>query len=129
MTKKHFAMLLVMALTTFTLPVAGQGGDPNYKPKRLNKMIELLEAGQPVYDISVEGVGYDEGKKLAKDRYDLIQYQMEHGAFDLGIPRLAVHQIVLPKSLDRRHAEVLLLHQGRRLRHTAQIHPAPIVVR
>jgi 4-hydroxy-2-oxoheptanedioate aldolase len=30
----------------------------------------------------VEGVGYDEGRKLAKDRYDLIQYQMEHGVFD-----------------------------------------------
>ena len=77
---------LALALSLFgfaltSLPSA-QGGDPGYKPKRINKMIELLEAGQPVYDISVEGVGYDEGKKLAQDRYDLIQYQMEHGPFD-----------------------------------------------
>jgi len=80
--KKNLAMLLVLALAAFTLRLDGQGGDPNYKPKRLNKMIELLEAGQPIYDISVEGVGYEEGKKLAQDRYDLIQYQMEHGPFD-----------------------------------------------
>jgi 4-hydroxy-2-oxoheptanedioate aldolase len=82
--KKNLALLLVLivAIVGFTLPVKGQGGDPSYKPKRLNKMIELLEAGQPVYDISVEGVGYEEGKKLAQERYDLIQYQMEHGVFD-----------------------------------------------
>src|SRR5688500_20064157 len=52
---KNMAMVLVLALAAFTLPLHGQGGDPSYKPKRVNKMIELLEAGQPVYDISVEG--------------------------------------------------------------------------
>jgi 4-hydroxy-2-oxoheptanedioate aldolase len=82
MTRKTISLLLCIVVAVFTLTVSGQGGDPNYKPKRLNKMIELLEAGQPIYDISVEGVGYEEGKKLAQDRYDLIQYQMEHGPFD-----------------------------------------------
>jgi 4-hydroxy-2-oxoheptanedioate aldolase len=82
MTRKIILLLFCMVVAVFTLTVSGQGGDPNYKPKRLNKMIELLEAGQPVYDISVQGVGYEEGKKLSQDRYDLIQYQMEHGPFD-----------------------------------------------
>jgi 4-hydroxy-2-oxoheptanedioate aldolase len=91
---KNMAMLLVLALAALTLPVNGQGGDPSYKPKRLNKMIELLEAGQPVYDISVEGVGYDEGKKLAQDRYDLIQYQMEHGVFDPHLLRQFMQGLV-----------------------------------
>ena len=45
-------------------------------------MIELLEAGQPVYDSSVVGAGYEEGKKLARTHNDFIQYQMEHGPFD-----------------------------------------------
>ena len=45
-------------------------------------MIELLEAGQPVYARSVVGAGYEEGKKLAKTHLDFIQYQMEHGPFD-----------------------------------------------
>ena len=91
---KNMAMLLVLALAALTLPVNGQGGDPSYKPKRLNKMIELLEAGQPVYDISVEGVGYDEGKKLAQERYDLIQYQMEHGVFDPHLLRQFMQGLV-----------------------------------
>jgi hypothetical protein len=78
---RNIVMLLLLAFAVCTMPLEGQGGDPNYKPKRLNKMIELLEAGQPVYDLSVSGVGYEEGKKLAQERYDLIQYQMEHGPF------------------------------------------------
>lgn len=79
---KRIALALSLFGIAFASLLSAQGGDPSYKPKRLNKMIELLEAGQPVYDISVEGVGYDEGKKLAQERYDLIQYQMEHGPFD-----------------------------------------------
>jgi 4-hydroxy-2-oxoheptanedioate aldolase len=79
---KRMALVLSVAGIALTSLLAAQGGDPSYKPKRLNKMIELLEAGQPVYDISVQGVGYEEGKKLAQDRYDLIQYQMEHGPFE-----------------------------------------------
>jgi 4-hydroxy-2-oxoheptanedioate aldolase len=73
------ALVLGIALTSF---LSAQGGNATYKPKRLNKMIELLEAGEPVYDVSVEGAGYDEGKKLAKSHVDLIQYQMEHGPFE-----------------------------------------------
>src|SRR5688500_1853291 len=79
---KRIALALSLFAIGLTPLLSAQGGDPGYKPKRINKMIELLEAGQPVYDISVEGVGYDEGKKLAKERYDLIQYQMERGVFD-----------------------------------------------
>jgi len=76
--------VLALSLSGLVLTslLSAQGGDQAYKPKRLNKMIELLEAGQPVYDVSVEGVGYDEGKKLAQSHIDLIQYQMEHGPFD-----------------------------------------------
>ena len=61
---------------------AQNGGDSTYKPRRINKMIELLEAGQPVYDVSVTGAGFEEGVKLAQTHNDLIQYQMEHGPFD-----------------------------------------------
>ena len=79
--KRHVLPFLVLAMV-FASSLWAQGGDPNHKPKRINKMIELLEAGQPVYDISVTGAGYDEGKELAQAHYDLIQYQMEHGPFD-----------------------------------------------
>lgn len=79
---KNRVLLSAVLAMVCACSLAAQGGDPNYKPKRINKMIELLEAGQPVYDISVSGAGYDEGKKLAQAHYDLIQYQMEHGPFE-----------------------------------------------
>ncbi|MBK5290321.1 MAG: hypothetical protein JJE04_01330 [Acidobacteriia bacterium] len=55
--------------------------DPNYKPKRINRAIELLESGQPIYYTGGSG-GYEEGKKLAHTWADYINYEMEHGALD-----------------------------------------------
>jgi 4-hydroxy-2-oxoheptanedioate aldolase len=51
-------------------------------PKRINRAIELLEQGQPVYYTNGRG-GYEEGKKLAQTPSDYINYEMEHGAFDM----------------------------------------------
>jgi 4-hydroxy-2-oxoheptanedioate aldolase len=80
---KRFAFALALVGLGFTTLVWGQGGDPNYgKPKRLNKMIELLAAGQPVYDVGVVYGGYEEGKKLAQTTNDVITYEMEHGPFE-----------------------------------------------
>src|SRR5438093_11115826 len=80
---KALLLTCTVAGFAFSALVSGQGGDPHYgKPKRLNKMIELLEAGQPVYDVGVTGGGYEEGKKLAQTTTDLIQYEMEHGPFE-----------------------------------------------
>src|SRR6266550_6757109 len=80
--KRIVLVLAVLGISLTTL-ISAQGGDPQYgKPKRLNKMIELLAAGQPVYDVGVTGGGYEEGKKLAQTTNDLIQYEMEHGPFE-----------------------------------------------
>lgn len=51
-------------------------------PKRVNKAIELLEQGQPVYYTGGHG-GYEEGRKMAATWADYINYEMEHGAYDL----------------------------------------------
>ena len=61
--------------------------DLNYKPRRLNKAIELWEDGQPIY-YTGWGVGpgvdpYQQGKKMAKTWADAISIEMEHGLFDL----------------------------------------------
>ena len=53
------------------------------KPKRINKIIELWEQGQPVYYVHSQG-GYEEGVKMALTWADYINYEMEHGLFDLG---------------------------------------------
>ena len=77
---KRFALAIAMVALSLSTLLWAQGGDPNYgKPKRLNKMIELLAAGQPVYDVGVTGGGYEEGKKLAQTTNDMILYEMEHG--------------------------------------------------
>ncbi|HEU4549248.1 MAG TPA: hypothetical protein VFS01_06105, partial [Rhizomicrobium sp.] len=57
--------------------------DLNYKPRRLNKAIELWEDGQPIY-YTGWGVGpgvdpYQQGKKMAKTWADAISIEMEHG--------------------------------------------------
>lgn len=51
-------------------------------PKRINKAIELLEQGQPVYYTMGMG-GYDDGVKMAKTWADIIIYDMEHGPLDM----------------------------------------------
>ncbi|NWG12229.1 MAG: hypothetical protein HXY20_01705 [Acidobacteria bacterium] len=58
----------------------------SYQPKRINKCIELLEQGQPIYYIETYG-GYEEGKKLAQTWADYIYFNMEHSPLDFTILR------------------------------------------
>lgn len=51
------------------------------KPVRVNKAIELLAAGQPVYYDYGRG-GYDEGKASAQTWADMLFYDMEGAALD-----------------------------------------------
>ena len=85
--KRAGIVLPLLGIVFASLAWAQSGGKADYKPKRINKMIELLEAGQPVYDVSVDSAGFEEGKKLAQTHNDLIQYQMEHGPFDPNLLR------------------------------------------
>lgn len=64
----------------FVLALAAQ------KPKRVNKAVELLEQGQPIYYTGGHG-GFEEGVKMAQTYADYITYEMEHGPYD--VPRLA----------------------------------------
>ena len=51
--------------------------------KRINRAIEMLLKGQPVYYQQVSGGGYDDGRRHAATKADYILYDMEHGLFDL----------------------------------------------
>jgi 4-hydroxy-2-oxoheptanedioate aldolase len=64
------------------LALAGQAP----KPKHINRAIELLEQGQPVYYTgSHAGTtgSYDQGVKDAQTYADYISYDMEHAPFDV----------------------------------------------
>ena len=50
---------------------------------RVNRAVELLEQGQPIYYTGPSGRGYDGGKASAGTWADYIAYDMEHGAFDI----------------------------------------------
>jgi 4-hydroxy-2-oxoheptanedioate aldolase len=82
---KKIAMVLPLLGMASISTLWAQGGDPNYKPKRLNKAIELLADGQPIYNASAQGGdGYEAGLKLSHTYNDFIIYEMEHGTFDVA---------------------------------------------
>src|SRR5215469_9557876 len=91
--------ILIIAASTI-LGTAAQP-DPSYKPRRLNKAIELLEDGQTIYYTNAaagsgEGgrgaplqpgppepqPGYEEGRRMAHTWADVIMYDMEHHPLD-----------------------------------------------
>jgi 4-hydroxy-2-oxoheptanedioate aldolase len=73
--------------------VSAQSGAPP-KPTRINRAIEMLEKGQPVYYTQTSGGGYEEGKKLAQTASDYITYDMEHGAYDMSALRAFMRGLV-----------------------------------
>jgi 4-hydroxy-2-oxoheptanedioate aldolase len=90
-------LFIVYFLTTYTTHCLGQDTavidstkdrptdaaniEGAYEPQRINKCIELLEHGQPIYYVDGEG-GYVEGKALAKTWADYVWYDMEHAPLD-----------------------------------------------
>src|SRR5215831_20977125 len=65
---------------------AGTASAQTPKPKRINRAIELLEHGQPIYYTGShngnEG-GFEQGKKDAQTWADYISYDMEHAPYDI----------------------------------------------
>ena len=68
-----------------TLPLV-PSVDPNYKPRRINKAIELWEDNQVVAYAEFGASGapdcYEEGKRMAKTYCDAINYEMENDSFN-----------------------------------------------
>jgi len=51
--------------------------------RRINRAIEMLAQGQPVYYTQASGGGYQDGLRMAATNADYITYEMEHGAFSV----------------------------------------------
>ncbi len=84
---KKTALLLTLAVAGWLAGLSSlRSSPPAPKPKRVNKAIELLDQGQPIYYTQISSGGYEEGKKMAQTWADYITYEMEHGAFN--VPQL-----------------------------------------
>lgn len=80
------SMTLISILLIFQNGNAQENSEANYQPKRINKCIELLEKGQPIYYAAAYG-GYEKGKEMVKTWGDYIVYNMEHNPLDFGLLR------------------------------------------
>ena len=84
---------LPLALVFGVVVMLAQNGNPAYKPKRINRAVELLADGQPIYYTGSHtgapgGAGdpeasFEQGKKDAQTFADYISYDMEHTAYDI----------------------------------------------
>ena len=81
--KKITAFLVATLVVGLAGVAVLDSAELTWKPKRVNKAIELLEAGQPIYYTSGHG-GYEEGKKMAQTWADYINYDMEHHPYDIA---------------------------------------------
>jgi 4-hydroxy-2-oxoheptanedioate aldolase len=78
--------LWLSAPATLFFAVSGLVAQAPPKPKHINRAIELLEEGQPIYytgsHSGTEG-SFEQGKKDAQTWADYISYDMEHAPFDV----------------------------------------------
>src|SRR3989449_11710140 len=73
---------LALLLASWIITPAAQTA----KPKRINKAIELLSQGQPIYytgSHSGTDGSFEQGKRDAQTYADYISYDMEHAPYDI----------------------------------------------
>ena len=83
---KKAALVLTVAVAGLLAGLSSlESAAPPPKPKRINRAIELLEAGQPIYytQITTTDVSYEKGKEMAQTWADYISLEMEHGAYNI----------------------------------------------
>src|SRR5215471_8968664 len=81
--KQALWLFVPMAFLAGVLSIMAQAPP---KPKHINRAIELLEQGQPIYytgsHSGTEG-SFEQGKKDAQTYADYISYDMEHAPYDI----------------------------------------------
>jgi 4-hydroxy-2-oxoheptanedioate aldolase len=90
--RKLLFTVAMLAVAGLVLQEAVAQAPSASKPKRINKAIELLEQGQPIYYTAYSPGGggrggaapspYEAGKQMAQTWADYINYEMEHGTLD-----------------------------------------------
>jgi 4-hydroxy-2-oxoheptanedioate aldolase len=86
-------LALPLLLAFGVVMMMAENGTHGHKPKRINRAVELLAGGQPIYytgfHTGAPGGGgdsaaaFEQGKKDAQTYADYISYDMEHTAYDI----------------------------------------------
>lgn len=82
--KRNQLISIHLAFYLLFLSQNGVAQESSYTPSRINKCIELLEQGQPIYYAAAYG-GYEKGKEMAQTWADYIVFNMEHNPLDFGL--------------------------------------------
>lgn len=88
------AMCLLLGSALVAVPNAAAQPAENWTPTRINKIIELWEAGQPVYYQQISDYGYDECQAIAGTTADYISINMEHSYVDVKSLRECMRGLV-----------------------------------
>ena len=91
--RRTWLLAVPLALAFGVVTIMAQNGSPTYKAKRINRAIELLADGQPIYytgshtgtpgGTAGPSASFEQGKKDAQTYADYISYDMEHAPFDV----------------------------------------------
>ena len=91
--KGTYFLGLPLALMFSVVVTLAQNGNQDYKAKRINRAVELLADGQPIYytgsHTGTPGGGgdaagsFEQGRKDAQTYADYISYDMEHAPYDI----------------------------------------------
>ncbi len=91
--KRTWFLGWLLTLVSGVVVTLAQNGNSSYKPKRINRAVELLAEGQPIYytgsHTGTPGGGgdanasFEQGKKDAQTYADYISYDMEHAPYDI----------------------------------------------
>ncbi len=78
-----YRLFLIAALAAAMISSRSAAQTATDAEPRINRAIELLMDGQPIYYTQTAGGGYDEGMRLSQTDADYITYDMEHGVFNM----------------------------------------------
>jgi 4-hydroxy-2-oxoheptanedioate aldolase len=87
-----FSFLLILASGAASEVIAQPAS--SWTPTRINKVIELWEAGQPAYYQQISDYGYDECQAIAGTAADYISINMEHSYVDVKLLRDCMRGLV-----------------------------------
>ncbi len=87
-------LFLTVALAAALVPGRSAAQSASDAEPRINRAIELLMDGQPIYYTQIAGGGYDDGMRLSQTGADYITYEMEHGVFDMSELRAFMQGLV-----------------------------------